>query len=309
MLCKTRALFSCASRAIAAVGVLACSTAALADVYQLDRLSIERNGALILDENFDDGQAPPSGPLFVGSTTPAYAPGRVVGNFAGSESGGKLALDPANRGIATVNPFTGQPEGIMFQAAYLNVNTQETPETLLRGLKINHTFQVSGLFDLTTPTLANRRDNFGLRLADFDNSGPSGWNDVLDLQVFKSVSTGAPVLLMTQRNFHDNSRFTINTVFLDPAAGDQVELSFVKGVAGDAHVFGSYRYFQGGVAVGAAQLLATPAELFHGETFTRPGFFAVAALPVPEPSAWALMAAGLAGLGARARSRSRRSLA
>src|SRR5688500_2376608 len=127
MLRKTRPLLSCASHAIAALGVLACSTAALADVYKIDRLTVERNSALILADNFDDGQAPPFGAFFADATTPAYVPERVIGNFAGSESGGKLALDPANRGIATINPFTGQPEGIRFQAAYLNVNTQQTP--------------------------------------------------------------------------------------------------------------------------------------------------------------------------------------
>lgn len=45
----------------------------------------------------------------------------------------------------------------MFQAAYLNVNTQSTPETAARGLKLNHGFA-----------------SHGLRLADFDNRGADG---------------------------------------------------------------------------------------------------------------------------------------
>lgn len=61
------------------------------------------------------------GTTFINSPTAGYS--GTVGNFAGEESNGKLTLDPVHRGVATVNPFTGQPEGILFQATYLNVNT------------------------------------------------------------------------------------------------------------------------------------------------------------------------------------------
>lgn len=298
------------NRALRAAGALAMATCMLgalpamaAAPYRIDSFTVVRNGSLIFEDLFDDGLALPPGPNFIGTTTPAYVNDRIVGNFSGSESGGKLGLDPARRGVATVNPITGLPEGVAFQAAYLNVNTQSTPETAARGLKLNHSFNVSALFDLVTPAKADGFDSYGLRLADFDNRTPSGWNDVIDLQIFQSRSVpGAPVLLLVERDFNVGTRNILAQVRLDPLVGDQIELFFDKATADNATVRAGYRYYRDGAAAGERTSFSAAATLFDGEVFTRPGFFAVAQA-IPEPSSAWLLAAGIAGLAWRRRSR------
>lgn len=290
--------------AAAAACAAFCSTATAATApYRLDRLTVERNGSLIFVDEFDDGAALPPGPFFTGTTTAGYVPERIVGDFSGAESGGKLGLDPARRGVATVNPFTGKPEGASFQAAYLNVNTERTPQTAARGLKLNHTFHVSALFDLVMPAKADGFDSYGLRLADFDNRSATGWNDVLDLQIFQSRSApGMPVLLLLERDFHAGTRNILAQLRLDPTQGDQIELFFDKHTVDDPTVRAGYRYYKAGAAVGQPASFSTLATLFDGEVFTRPGFFAVAQA-IPEPSTAWLLAAGIAGLAWRRRSR------
>ena len=282
----------------AACGLIALSSAAAAIEYRIDQLSVERNGTAIFLDDYADGIAPPIGTTFINSPTAGYS--GTVGNFAGQESNGKLTLDPTHRGVATVNPFTLQPEGILFQAAYLNVNTQSTPDTAARGLKLHHTFTVSALFDLVTPGPTTHSHSYGLRLADFDNHGPSGWNDVLDLQVFRHAS-GAPRLMLVDRDFR-GSTVRLEQTVLDTSLGDQIELTFTKGVADDPTVQASYRYWSQGSAVGPAITFAAAATLFHGEIYTRPGIFAIAAA-VPEPETWGMLIAGLALTVAVARRR------
>lgn len=280
------------SHVLAAAALLALPAAASSAPYRIDHLSVTRHGSLIFEDGFDDGAALPPGPSFIGSSTPGYVAERVVGNFSSSEQAGKLGLDPRRDGVATINPFTLQPEGVAFQAAYLNVNTQSTPETAARGLKLGHSFEVRALFDLVTPARADGFDSYGLRLADFDNPGALGWNDVLDLQLFKSQSTGGPVLLLIERDFRAGTRVQHGLLRPDPAQADQIELFFLKSAADDPHVSAGYRLFDKGVAIGGAQVFATAPALFDGEVFTRPGFFAVSQVPEPA-SAWLLAGGGL----------------
>jgi hypothetical protein len=183
---------------------------------------------------------------------------------------------------------------------YLNVNTQSTPETASRGLKLNHSFAVSAIFDLVTPPKADGFDSYGLRLADFNNRGPDGWNDVLDLQIFHSRSaSGMPALLLVERDFNLGSRNTLAQLRLDPSLGDEIELFFNKATVDDPTVQAGYRYLKDGAAVGERQTFGAAATLFDGEVFTRPGFFAVS--QVPEPASALLLAGGLLAVGAAGR--------
>ncbi len=295
--------------ALGAAALVAASQAG-AMSYQLDSFEDTRDGAAFFFDGFDDGFAPPVGTSFIGSTTPGYLPARVVGDFSGAESGGKLTLDPTQRGVGTVNPVTGIPEGIRFQAAYLNVNTQSTPEAAQRGLKINHTFKVSGLFDFATPGPVRGLDSYGIRLADFGTESAGLSNDILDLQVYQSVSTGRPRLEFIRRSLGTGSFLSLASTLLDPTGGDQLMLTLSKPTAFDPTIVASFQYYAGGAAVGAETAFAVTAAAFNGENFTRPGFIAVAPAavalpPVPEPQTWGLMLAGLGALIARARSRRR----
>lgn len=292
-----------ALKLVAASAFAAMASGVGAVEYRIDRLSVERNGIPIFLDEYNDGIAPPIGTTFINSPNAGYS--HTVGDFAGEESSGKLTFDPSHRGVATMNPVTGRPEGILFQAAYLNVNTQSTPETADRGLKLHHTFTVSALFDLVTPGATAQANSYGLRLHDFDNSSETGWNDVLDLQVFKDRATGAPSLGLFDREFRGTTQ-RLATALLDSTLGDQIELTFTKGVADDPTVYASYRYWFQGTAVGPVIPFSASATLFHGEVFTRPGIIAVAAAPVPEPETWTLLVAGLGLMAGGVRRRAKK---
>lgn len=86
---------------------------------------------------------------------------------------------------------------------------------------------------------------------------------------------------------------------MDGSLGDQIELSFFKDVAGDPTISAGFRYVQGGVAQGTVQRLGE-SDAYNGETFTRPGFFAIETVvqTVGLPSGLALTLAALAAAAA-----------
>lgn len=285
---------------------LACAAAApaWAGPYYIDRFYGERNGAALFSDEFSDGFGPPTGGTFIGNSTSLYSVDRVVGNFNGAEQNGKLTLDPQGRGVQTLNPFTLQPEGVFFTAAYLNTNTDALPANAARGLKLDHTFAIHGLFDLVMPPSVALGESYGIRLADFDNRGADGWNDVLDLVIARSTSTGNVRLYLIRRDFHLQTRTFVSIVDPDWSLGDQIELTLFKDTAGDPTVKAGYRMVQGGAAASAFQVFGE-SDLFNGEIFTRAGFMAAGnarTSGVPAPSVPALLlAAGLAAYGLRRR--------
>lgn len=289
-------LHACAAPLAFAITALTTLPTAAAP-FQIDRFWGERNGAALFSDEFNDGLGPPTGGVFPGTTTALYTLNRVVGNFATAEQGGKLTLDPRNNGVQTVNPFTGVPEGLYFNAAYLNVNTDDTAANIARGLKLSHSFAVHGLFDLDMNLAFAGTDTYGIRLADFDNTGATGWNDVLDLQLARSTVTGDVRLYFFHRDLRLGTRSIIASAALDAALGEQIELSFFKNTVNDPTITAAFRYVQGGVAQGAVQVVGE-SDAYNGESFTRPGFFAAQAVAqaVPLPGTLALL--GAAGLAA-----------
>lgn len=302
-------LHLCAAPLALALATLTTLPASAAP-FQIDRFWGERNGAALFSDAFDDGAGPPTGGVFAGSTTPLYTLNRTVGNFAGAEQGGKLTLDPLNNGVQTVNPFTGLAEGVYFTAAYLNVNTDDALVNAARGLKLGHSFAIHGLFDLDMSLAPAGGESYGIRLADFDNTGATGWNDVLDLQLARSTTTGQVRLFFFRRDLRLGTRSTVASAALDAALGDQIELSFFKNTVGDPTITAGFRYVQSGTAQGAVQVLGE-SDAYNGETFTRAGFFAVqtVAQAVPLPGTLALTLAGLAVMGVGAAAQRRRAAA
>ena len=138
-------------------------------------------------------------------------------------------------------------------------------------------------------------ETYGIRLADFDNAGATGWNDVLDLQLARSTVTGQVRLFFFRRDLRQGTRTTVASAALDDALGEQIELSFFKNTVDDPTISAGFRYVKGGVAQGAVQALGE-SDAYHGETFTRAGFFAAqtVAQAVPLPGTLTLALAGLA---------------
>lgn len=279
---------------LAAAALLAWLPAQAA-TFSLDRLTVTRNGSVILIDEFDDGFAPPSGPLFFGSSYPAYL--RTVGDMGGAEYDGALHLNPAARGVETVNPYTGLTDGVRFEAAYLNFNTQSTPDTAHRGLKLNHTYSMNGVFSLTLPAGQNQSSEaYGLRLSDFASFGGNA-DDVIDLFAYRRAGGGLGAGFY-HRNYAAGTVEVINRIALNPGQADQLEFMLSKPTVDDPTIEASVRFINNGVADNQWTSLGTTTA-YHGEIVTVPAFFAVS--PVPEPASMALLLAGAGLLGWRAR--------
>jgi hypothetical protein len=142
--------------------------------------------------------------------------------------------DPARNGRQTVNRFTLQPEGIYFIAANLNVDVNPSNSAL--GFKLNHTYAIHALYDLRR--LASDFGNNGIRLADYDNLGSQGYNDIIDLEVGRSTLDRSLRLLFICRDLRLQTRVIISSTFLNDALGDQIELSLLKETANDPTITG-----------------------------------------------------------------------
>jgi hypothetical protein len=271
------------------------SLPAAATPYLLDRFWGERNGAALFNDDFNDGSAPPVGSTYSSSTNALYS--SSSDNFAGAEQGGKLTLDPALNGRQTVNRFTLQPEGIYFIAANLNVDVNPANSSL--GFKLNHTYAIHALYDLRRQ--ANDFGNNGIRLADYDNLGSEGYNDIIDLEVGRSTVDGRLSLFFIRRDLRQQTRFLISSTPLNEAFGDQIELSLLKQTANDPTITAAFRYFRNGVAQSALLSSVGETDAYNGEVFTRPAVFAFETIPLPGTLGLAIL--GFAGMFALNRRR------
>jgi hypothetical protein len=269
----------------------------VATPYLLDRFWGERNGSALFNDDFNDGSAPPVGSTYIGSTNALYS--SSSDNFVGAERGGKLTLDPVLNGRQTVNRFTLQPEGIYFMAANLNVDVNPANSTL--GFKLNHTYAIHALYDLRRQ--ASDFGNNGIRLADYDNLGPQGYNDIIDLEVGRSTVDGSLRLFFIRRDLRLQTRLLISSTFLNDVLGDQIELSLLKETANDPTITGAFRYFRDGVAQ-SALIRVGETDGYNGEVFTRPAVFAFEAIPLPGTLGLGIF--GFAGMFALDRRRIKR---
>jgi hypothetical protein len=259
--------------------LLAVPAAAHAFVVGLDTMSLSRNATLIVD-TYSDGVPPPSGPL--GPDT--YA---LLGTFpAGSEANGRLFLD-TSRGILLSNAADQQRV----------LNGLIVRQQLLRTDSITFT----GRFDLAVPQ-APLTNGYGLQLTDaLPGQAPS---QLLQLGLQYNSATGVTAVAFLDQNFVANTITTLAaTPFAPPSGTDQVEFSLTRvQVAGSLtdDFRASFTYLDDGFTL-ASQSFAQVGTMFQGEDFVQARLFAAEA--IPEPSTYAMLLAGLAGLAAIARRR------
>jgi hypothetical protein len=279
-----RRLSSLSFAAAAACG----SIASHAMTVDVDSLTVVRNGVTIFQDSFDDGVAPPSGPL-----------GAATYNVFGStptESGGMLTLDTA-LGLATANAL-GQSRVRHGVKLLTNID----PENLANGLKSDDTFSLAGVFSLTAPS-GVLNPQYAIRLD--DASPATGLHQLLQLQVRLSAVTGLPEVRYLFQDFDADTVTVLGSfLFAPPVGADRISLNITRPDVASDNAFASFDFLAGGVSVGGGHAFATPGLLFQGENFVRADVeVSDGVAAIPEPGTYALMLAGLAAVGFAARRR------
>jgi hypothetical protein len=278
------------ARKLAPVVLALAAGHAQAYVFSIDSFVITRNGVPFFTDNFGNGVPPPNAPNFAGGGPASY---QTVGTLGPENAGanGRLILDQTG---AVIVPNAVGSGSAFQQSATLNTNIDSTNTT--NGLKRNHSFAVTGLFDLI-PAAPN--DRYGIRVTD-QNSAQR--DDQLDLRI---TNVGGLQFIEFRDANPTTDAFISSFLPLD-TTHDQIALILDHAVADTDTVFARFQYFDGGVASSAVTTFAQTANIFSGELFTQGRFGALQGIgptAVPEPSTIALMLGGLGFVGAAVRRR------
>lgn len=271
----------------------AVSSSALAAVFQMDSFAVTKNGTVVFLDTFSDGAPPPSAPNFFDGSPASY---NVFGS-PGPEVSGLLRLNTANGGL-TVNAEGVQRRTIR---GALDTNTRNEAEFLGRGLKIDDTLNLAGLFNLGVPA-GPQLNGYGIRFTDRPTQNNGLVGQVADFVVYFDPVTGQAKLRWAFQDFENDSITTVGEILLAPPLdADQILLEITRPDLGSNLFYASYHFLDGGVDIGGGSF-ATGISMFDGENFVRAEFIAFQS--VPEPGVLWLLGPGLlvgAGLARRRR--------
>lgn len=267
------------------IAFAAAAGPAAAYLVSIDNFTVTKNGATVLDDGFNGGYVPPSGPS---GTTDYFTHGTFTGGS----------------GVATMTTATGSSNifgGTNFIRHNATVITNIQPLSVsTKGLKSDDVLSVSGLFDLSIPTAT--RESYGVYFSD-NQPGNTG-NDQLEMRLV--MTRVGDLRLQFQRvNFVTQTTSGIQSVLLANAVGaaalsditnDQLLLQLNKSSATSSAITASFQYFDTDNNTSIAGSFANTANIFNGEDWTRAGFFARVAKSVPEPATLALLGFGLVEL-------------
>ena len=254
----------------AAALTLAMAGSVQAYNISIDQFYIEKNVNKYVNDEFNDGIAPPSSnDTFGAGTVP------VSYNTLGlwTESGGRATADSAD-GLNTTSITSGNP--LTLSRARVNSNTD--PSNLIFGLKPDDTFEIRGLFDLSS-TL-DIPGSYGIRIGDTGFGGASASSDRSQLSVRRDTSGQFSVSFADV----DLSAGSITNLDSDTlAAGhDQILLMLTRATTSSG-ITASYAYVDGGsIDIGNSAALAGltfntlsgVSDVFTSQGFTRAEFFA-----------------------------------
>lgn len=239
-----------------------------AELAYLDKYTVTRGSSTVFNDEFNDGVAPVIGLQY----------SAVDGIPAGSEAGGKLALDPLHNGILQAN-------GTSRVSAMTNGRYYLMPRIT--------TFSSTAFYNLSMPSPSLWR--YGAMAIEFEGGYYKQQNFLTSVSyepdgkayvIFGSV-VGAGLADVIGRSLLDMTHSSIALT--------------LSHVGGTGTIEGSYQYYDAGSAVGSAISLGSTSLGAKGTGYLS-GYFANAA-PVPEPETYAMLMAGLGLLGAVARKR------
>jgi hypothetical protein len=230
--------------------------------FKIDSFKVIKNGAVFFQDSFSDGTPPPNAPNFASGNAATYF---VFGNV-GPEKGGRLTIDSSSATIADSIP---PPGSFLTQRVWLQTNTDSN--NLENGLKIDDTFSVSAIFDLSIPD--DSVEGYGIALSD-SVTGSVG-NDDLRVYVRRSGEVNRITFALVDRT---NLTFTVLASTPLNSNHSQIELTLSRPTTANNRIIASYAYRDNGVTGPASDLIST-GEIFRGERFTRALFFAETRLP------------------------------
>jgi hypothetical protein len=275
---------------------LAFPNAAAADVVNMDEFAVVNNGTQIFDDSFNrtlslvggSGTTLSSGTTFFNDTPANY---HVVGTVnETTANNGQAVLDTAN-GFKITQPDPFIPT-IKIDQAFLQTGSNLTPA---------HTFSTIGLFDLSVPTTV-----LGTYDVALTNQSPGSLGRWLQMRV-RETNTG-PILQFAWLDYVTNQFTPIDQLAITPAelTNPQIELALSLNTAGNDIVTAWYAFGSGNtLASFNGTLTAFGSTDSSTDLFTPAKDFAVAGFQaftpvipeIPEPSTWAMMLLGCAGVG------------
>lgn len=285
---RTSLLGGLAAAAVVMLGQIQMATAV--PVF-IDGFGVMKNGALLFQDTFSDGNPPPSAPPFASGAPASYF---VQGSL--DEAGGKVRLDTAG---ALIVPGAGIATGQFVFLERARLNTDIDPTNFVLGLKSDDTFSVTGVFDLAVPGPIS--ELYGVALS--DAAAGKTPDDFVRIEVIRLLD-GSVRIVFIDFDFVLGTATGIASTSLDPLH-DQIALTLTRGDVATNAISASFTYIDGGVP-GPTTTFAAAAQIFNGENWTRAEFEFVS--PVPEPSALLLLGAGLAGFGLAVWSQRRRNV-
>lgn len=235
--------------------VLTAVTPAWAYQYAISDFKVVRNGATFFEDTFSDGSPPPVAPNSSDGSTNSYG-GR--GSF-GPETGNKLTID--STGLTN-----SEDPSRLVQRAVLKTDTSSDPNI---GLKSNHTFSVTGLFDLVVPQTTAEWYFIELR----DSTSTIDGTESVKVGVRRVSATSAAVMFR-RKNKETLQVTTIDQVDLDPSHS-QIQLVLTKASANSNVISASFAYVNNGI-VGTPTTFANTTTIFNTNPFTRAAFAASA---------------------------------